>query len=195
MQVFVTAHPVVSPCVFILIYAVATALSIPGALFLTLAGGFLFSFPLSALWVVIAATLGATAIFFSSKNIYGNLPKTKVWAILNQVPRRVLKKCDQLPFIYSVCSFVSFLACKYRLLAAWSSRMDIHLDNLSWHHSGSFVFTYAASSIHSIFDQTDSFSINDIFTFEIKIALTALGIFALLPILIKAIVKKVKKND
>ena len=36
------ASPVIAPLVFILIYAAATALSLPGALILTLAGGFLF---------------------------------------------------------------------------------------------------------------------------------------------------------
>src|SRR4051812_29704527 len=52
-----------APLIFILIYAGAVAVSLPGALFLTLAGGFLFGTWLGTLYVVIGATFGATIIF------------------------------------------------------------------------------------------------------------------------------------
>src|SRR5437588_693498 len=52
-----------APLIFILIYAGAVAVSLPGALFLTLAGGFLFGTWLGTLSVVIGATLGAMIIF------------------------------------------------------------------------------------------------------------------------------------
>ena len=39
---FVAAHPVVAPVVYVAVYAAAIALSLPGGLILTLAGGFLF---------------------------------------------------------------------------------------------------------------------------------------------------------
>ncbi|PHQ81459.1 MAG: hypothetical protein COB66_02195 [Coxiella sp. (in: Bacteria)] len=56
-------HYLHSVLLFILIYIVVVALSIPGAVFLTLAAGFLFGSALATLYVVISATIGATGIF------------------------------------------------------------------------------------------------------------------------------------
>ncbi len=39
---FVQNNPLVAPLVFMVIYAVATALSVPGGIVLTIAGGFMF---------------------------------------------------------------------------------------------------------------------------------------------------------
>src|SRR5690348_15937482 len=63
---------VVAPLIFILIYAGAVAVYLPGALFLTLAGGFLFGTWLGTLYVVIGATLGATIIFLIAKTTLGD---------------------------------------------------------------------------------------------------------------------------
>ncbi|WBV63943.1 hypothetical protein PGH43_04140 [Legionella pneumophila 130b] len=52
--------------VFIIIYTVAVALSIPGAIFLTLIGGFLFGILWGTFLVVLSATLGATILFLQS---------------------------------------------------------------------------------------------------------------------------------
>ncbi|MCH9643842.1 MAG: VTT domain-containing protein [Gammaproteobacteria bacterium] len=48
---------------FMLTYIVSVALSIPGAVFLTLTAGFLFGAVLGTVYVVISATIGATGIF------------------------------------------------------------------------------------------------------------------------------------
>lgn len=48
---------------YVLVYAAAVAISLPGALFLTLAGGFAFGTWMGGALTVIGATLGATAIF------------------------------------------------------------------------------------------------------------------------------------
>jgi uncharacterized membrane protein YdjX (TVP38/TMEM64 family) len=52
---------------FMLGYAGLTALSVPGAMLLTLAGGFLFGCWLGALYALVGATLGASAIFLAAR--------------------------------------------------------------------------------------------------------------------------------
>ena len=49
--------------VFMLVYIIIVSLSIPGPVFLTLAGGFLFGGFQATIYVVISATIGATFIF------------------------------------------------------------------------------------------------------------------------------------
>jgi uncharacterized membrane protein YdjX (TVP38/TMEM64 family) len=63
----VGAHPVASALIYMGIYALVVALSVPGALVLTLAGGFLFGTVLGAALVVVAATLGASLVFLAAR--------------------------------------------------------------------------------------------------------------------------------
>ena len=57
---------------YMAIYALAVAVSIPGAVWLTLAGGFLFGTVWATVFVVVSATLGATAIYLAAKTGLGD---------------------------------------------------------------------------------------------------------------------------
>ena len=70
-------HPALAPFAFIAIYAAATALSLPGGVILTIAGGFLFGTWLGGLYVVIGATFGAIAIFLIAKTALGDALRSK----------------------------------------------------------------------------------------------------------------------
>ena len=59
--------------VYIMVYAMLVALSVPGAAILTIAGGFLFGAWIGGLCAVIGATLGATAIFLAARGGLGGL--------------------------------------------------------------------------------------------------------------------------
>jgi uncharacterized membrane protein YdjX (TVP38/TMEM64 family) len=57
---------------FAILYAVVTALSIPGAAVLTVASGFLFGTVWGAFWSVLGATLGATGLFLAARTALGD---------------------------------------------------------------------------------------------------------------------------
>jgi uncharacterized membrane protein YdjX (TVP38/TMEM64 family) len=71
LQAFVAGHPALAPLAYILAYAATTALSLPGALFLTLAGGFLFGTWLGGLLTVVGATAGAVTVFLVARTALG----------------------------------------------------------------------------------------------------------------------------
>ena len=59
--------------VYIAVYGILIALSVPGAAVLTIAGGFLFGTWIGAVCAVIGATLGATALFLAARAGLGGL--------------------------------------------------------------------------------------------------------------------------
>lgn len=61
-----------APLIFLAVYAVATALSLPTGLLLSTLGGFLFGTFFGGFLNVVGATLGATAIFFAAKTVLGD---------------------------------------------------------------------------------------------------------------------------
>ncbi len=60
-----------APVGFIVVYAIATILAVPGTI-LTLSGGALFGTVLGTLWVVIGATLGAIGAFLIARFVAGD---------------------------------------------------------------------------------------------------------------------------
>jgi uncharacterized membrane protein YdjX (TVP38/TMEM64 family) len=68
---FVSSHRVVALLTYIGIYVVTVAVSVPGAAFLTVAGGFLFGPLGGAAAAVVGATIGATLIFLAARTALG----------------------------------------------------------------------------------------------------------------------------
>lgn len=65
------AHYVLTSLAFVAVYALAVATSMPGALILTLTGGFLFGVFPGVLYNVTGATLGATLVFLAANLGFG----------------------------------------------------------------------------------------------------------------------------
>ncbi len=63
---------------YVAIYIAVVGFSIPGAVFLSLGGGFLFGAITGTLLTVIGATIGATAIFLAAKTGLGNALQAKL---------------------------------------------------------------------------------------------------------------------
>lgn len=67
----VTEHGAAAALAYVAVYALAVSLSVPGAVVLTLAGGFLFGAAAGTALTVVGATVGATAVFLLARRILG----------------------------------------------------------------------------------------------------------------------------
>lgn len=68
---FVAANALLAAAVYTAVYAAGVALSVPGAVILTLTGGFLFGALLGTGLAVVGATIGATGVFLFARVIFG----------------------------------------------------------------------------------------------------------------------------
>jgi uncharacterized membrane protein YdjX (TVP38/TMEM64 family) len=71
IRAWVDHHGVLSIGVFILLYFVAVTFSLPGAVWMTIIGGYVFGAVAGTVYVVVGATLGATAIFLVARYVLG----------------------------------------------------------------------------------------------------------------------------
>jgi len=67
---FTDEHYVSAVVIFIVVYVLQTAFSLPGATLMTLSGGFLFGSLWAALYVNIGATSGATLAFLAARYLF-----------------------------------------------------------------------------------------------------------------------------
>jgi len=73
LTAFVEANRSLAALAFVLTYTLAAALSIPGAIFLTIGAGFLFGLWPGAPLAVAGGTLGAVAIFLAARTALGDV--------------------------------------------------------------------------------------------------------------------------
>ena len=81
---FVHDRYILSLFLFISLYIIATAFSIPGDIILTLAGGFLFGIAVATVIVNIGATAGAVLAFLSARYLVGDRLQEKYQGQLNR---------------------------------------------------------------------------------------------------------------
>ena len=71
----------------LVVYAAATALSVPGGVLMSLAMGFLFGRWVGVAIVVVAATLGATAAFLSARYLFADAARRRMGPRLNRLAK------------------------------------------------------------------------------------------------------------
>lgn len=190
LKKMVTMHPAWVPIIFCLIYILFTALSMPGAVFLSLLGGYLFQQPFSTLYVVFSATCGATLIFLAARTALEDFLRKKAGPFIKNMEKGFQENAvGYLLFLRFVPLFPFWLV---NIAAAF---FNVRLITFIWTTligilPGAIVFTLAGAGLEKILDSMEPFSLQTIFNTQIKIALILLGIIALTPIIVKKMRKK-----
>ncbi len=170
---------------YVAIYAVAVAMSLPGAIFMTLAGGFMFGAILGTVYVVIAATIGATTIFLIAKTALGDALRSRAgpWMARLEEGFRdnalsyllVLRLVPLFPF-WLVNLVPAILGIPLRTFVLGTAVGII---------PGTFVFCLAGAGLGSVFDSGESFSVGSVLTPEMIAGLIGLAVLSLVPVLYK----------
>lgn len=82
---FLTAYPLLTPFIYLVVYTLAVALSFPGASLMTITGGFLFGWLFGGLLTVVAATIGASLLFVAAKTSVGATLKERAGPFLDKM--------------------------------------------------------------------------------------------------------------
>jgi uncharacterized membrane protein YdjX (TVP38/TMEM64 family) len=190
LKSYVAMHPIAVPLVYCLTYITTTALSIPGAIFLTLLGGYLFPQPFSTIFVVFSATCGATLIFLAARTALEEVLKKKAGPFLKKMEKG---------FQEDAASYLLFLRFvplfPFWLVNIAPAFFGVPLFTFVWTTflgilPGTLVFTLAGAGLEQIFESNAPFTLNSIFNTQIKIALVILGITALVPVVLKKFKKQ-----
>jgi uncharacterized membrane protein YdjX (TVP38/TMEM64 family) len=85
LKAYVAAHEVRALGLYMAIYVLVVALSVPGAVFLTLFSGFLFGWFIGGLATVVAATAGAVIVFLIASTSVGDVLVRRAGARLRRL--------------------------------------------------------------------------------------------------------------
>ncbi|HJS30443.1 MAG TPA: TVP38/TMEM64 family protein [Alphaproteobacteria bacterium] len=185
LNVFVAENGAFAALVYIAVYAVAVAFSLPGGAIMTLAGGFLFGAAFGTMVVVVAATLGATALFLIARSALGDLLRAKAGPFVRKMEAGfqenalsyllVLRLVPAFPF-WVVNLVPALLGVKLSTYVLGTAIGII---------PGTFVFATFGAGLGSVFDQGGEVSLKAILTPEIIAGLVGLAVLALVPVVVK----------
>ena len=180
---FTTQHYFPTVAVFILIYIVAVALSIPGATILTLTAGFLFGF-FGVIYVNIGASSGAILAFLAARYLMGDWIQKRYGPKLASFNREIAENgFNYLLTLRFIPLFPFFL------INIFAGLTRVPLATFAWTTMvgvlpGSFVYIYTGRQL-GIIDKP-----GDILSWQIVLAFVLLGLLVLSPVVIKKFVKK-----
>ncbi|MCB1391222.1 MAG: TVP38/TMEM64 family protein [Rhodobacteraceae bacterium] len=182
------AHPLLTPAMFIAVYVLIVAFSVPGAIWVTLTGGFLFGVFPGALYNITGATLGALALFLAVRAGLGE----GLWARIdasdgavrrlsdgiraNEVP--VLLSMRLIPVVpFFVANLIPAFLGVAALRFAWTTFVGIM--------PGALVYTWVGAGLGAVFARGESPDLGIIFQPYVLGPILGLAALSLLPVLLR----------
>ena len=176
---------------FIAVYVAVVGFSLPGAVIVTLTGGFLFGTVLGTVFNVTGATLGAILIFLAARMGLGNRLKEKMDASDGMVAK-IKKGIDEnqwsmlffIRLVPAVPFFVANLIPAFVGVPLFRFAVSTFLGIIP----GSLVYTSVGAGLGEVFARGETPNLGIIFEPHILLPILGLTALSVLPVLIKAIV-------
>ena len=179
---WVAANPLLVGAAYVALYAAAVTFSVPGAVVLTLSGGFLFGAVLGTTLTVLAATAGATLVFLFARVIFGADALARLGPRAEGLAAGIQRNAwSYLLVLRLVPLFPFFLV---NLVPAFAGvRLPVFvITTLLGIIPGTAVFSLSGAGIGRVLDAGGTPTLAGILTPEIIIALCGLAALALLAI-------------
>ncbi|NVK17117.1 MAG: TVP38/TMEM64 family protein [Methylocystaceae bacterium] len=178
-------HYVLAVLAFVVAYHVAVMFSLPGAVWLSLTGGFLFGTVEATIYIVVGATAGAVGIFLLARYALYDFFHAKVGKTLAKMEKGfqddalsymlVLRLVPIFPF-WLVNLVPALLGVKLRTYIIGTFVGII---------PGAFVYASVGSGLGAVFDEGKTLDLSVIFSPEILTPIIGLALLAMVPVVYK----------
>ena len=187
---FRDANPVWSVVVFISIYTLIVAFSLPGATVATLTGGFLFATFPGVLFNIAGATFGASALFLAARWGLGERLAAKMDSSTGAI-KRIKDGIDEnqwsMLFLIRLVPAVPFLVAN---LVPALVGVPLHRFVISTALGivpGALVFTSIGNGLGAVFDRGETPDLSVVLEPSVLVPVMGLCALAALPVVVKAI--------
>ncbi len=185
-------HPVTSVLIYMGIYIFSVCLVIPDSTIMTLLGGLVFPLPLAIFYAVASETIGATIFFWIFQSAFCTPLLKRERPIVSRFRSGFHKNEVSYLLFLRISHVLPFwctnIAAAYFRVNYWTFIWATFVGVIPL----TAILSYAGNSLSVLFQQNTKLKLSDIFTPEIKVALLALGIIALCPIVYKKFMSRRK---
>jgi uncharacterized membrane protein YdjX (TVP38/TMEM64 family) len=185
LQALVSQHPALSLAAYILIYIAVVSLSLPGALIMTLSGGFLFGPWFGGLAAATGASLGAAVIFLICRTAIGDALRGKAGSTIAKVEEGVRRDAFSYLLTLRLIPVMPFwlvnLAAGFVAIPLRTFLVATVLGILP----GSLVYAGLGSGLGHVFASGQEPNLRVIFEPQVLLPLIGLSLLSQLPIVLR----------
>ena len=184
LKSFVRLHPIESLFSYMAVYCLVVALSIPGALIMTLTGGFLFGTVLGGAAAAVGVSSGAVVMFLAAHTAVGGVLRR--YAAPDGVVRKIEAGVRQNAFLYIFClRLMPALPIWLVNIAAAFVKTPLWIYGLATALGiapSCFIYASIGASLDQVFAEGRAPSVRTLFHLGVILPLCALALLALAPI-------------
>jgi len=189
LVLFYESNKIAMVAIFLAIYILQTALSLPGAIVLSVAAGAVFGVAMGTIYVNIGATVGAALAFLVARYLFRDFIQKKFGPRLEKMNRELEERgLNYLLFLRLVPLFPFFLI----NLGASLTKLPLRtffIGTMIGIIPGSFVFCNAGASLATIN------SLSEVASPRVLGSFALLGLFALIPVIYQKIKQKKSASE
>ncbi len=184
LEAFVEHHKILGLIVYSLVYILVVSLSIPGASFLTIVGGFLFGQFLGTVIVVLSASFGATILFLSVRLAADEWLQARAGVWLKRMQQGFKENAISYSLTLRLIPLFPFVAVN---LVSAILKVPLRIffsTTIIGIIPGSFVYVSLGVALQEVIQSPD-LKLDLILNPKVLLALAGLGILTLLPVVYK----------
>lgn len=184
LKTFVAENLVLAVLAYIAIYAAATMFMMPGALWITIAGGVLFGLVGGSAVTVIGATTGASLLFLAAKTSLGEALRSRAGGFLTKMEKGFQNDAISYMFALRLLPVVPFPVANIAPALLGAKYRDFALTTALGIVPGVVAYTWIGASLGASLDPDATQDLFGIVANFIP-AFAALGVVALIPVVYK----------
>lgn len=178
---------ILAAVLFIAGYCVMVALSVPGAVWATLAGGFVFGTVVGGIYVITGATLGATAIFLIARYALADMLRAKTGNAIMKMEAGFNENALSYMFVLRLVPLFPFWLVNLVPAFLGVPLRTYVIGTFFGIIPGSLVYVSVGSGLGSVFEKGGTPDLGIIFTPEVLLPILGLAALSLVPVFYKRI--------
>jgi uncharacterized membrane protein YdjX (TVP38/TMEM64 family) len=185
LRAWVETSGLLAALVFMAVYIVTVAFSLPGATVLTIVSGFLFGAVWGTVLVIISATLGGTILFSIAKTTLSDVLRARAGAWLLRLEAGFRQHALSYLLVLRLVPIFPFFIINLVPAFLGVPLSTFILGTFLGIIPGSFVYATVGAGLGSVFDAGGTFSLRGVLTPQIVTALVGLAVLAMIPVVYK----------
>jgi len=185
LTTFVAGNFAVAALLYLAVYVVIVAFSLPGGAVMSLAGGFLFGVVSGSILTVFGATIGATALFVAARTAFADVMRAKAGSAIRRMRQGFQENAfSYLLFLRLIPIFPFWLV--NLVPALLNVRLGVFiLATFVGIIPGTIVYVSVGNGLGAIFESGQDPNLGIILQPEILLPLLGLAVLSLVPVLYK----------
>ncbi|HYN39866.1 MAG TPA: TVP38/TMEM64 family protein, partial [Rhodospirillales bacterium] len=176
-------HEALAVLTFITVYLLLTALSIPGAVWMTIAGGFLFGIVAGSTYAVIGATIGSCLVFLAARLLASDWLRRRAGTEIGRMEAGFRRDALSYLLVLRLVPIFPFWLVNLVPALLGVPLGTFLIGTLLGIIPGSIVYASVGHGLGAVIAAGGTPDVHILFHWEVLLPLTGLALLALLPVL------------